>query len=57
MHLTGKRAGAAATEAQVRRLLLTHLPVWNDSVRTVNEARETYQGDLAVAVAGVSYIV
>lgn len=57
VHLTGKRAGAAAAEAQVRRLLLTHLPVWNDSVRTVNEARETYVGDLAVAVAGVSYVV
>jgi ribonuclease BN (tRNA processing enzyme) len=57
VHLTGKRAGAAATEAKVRRLLLTHLPVWNDSVRTVTEARETYSGDLAVAVAGVSYVV
>jgi ribonuclease BN (tRNA processing enzyme) len=57
VHLTGKRAGATATEASVRRLLLTHLPPWNDSVRTVEEARESYSGDLAVAVAGVSYII
>ncbi|MCW2132615.1 MBL fold metallo-hydrolase [Arthrobacter sp. VKM Ac-2550] len=57
IHLTGKRAGAAATKANVSRLLLTHLPVWNDSVRTVEEARETYSGGLAVAVAGVSYVV
>lgn len=57
VHLTGKRAGAAATAAGARRLLLTHLPVWNDANRAVAEARETYSGDLAVAVAGVSYDV
>ncbi|WP_066295435.1 MBL fold metallo-hydrolase [Arthrobacter luteolus] len=57
VHLTGKRAGAAATAAGARRLLLTHLPVWNDVRTAVMEARETYEGDLAVAVAGVSYDV
>lgn len=57
VHLTGKRAGAAATAANARRLLLTHLPVWNDANLSVAEARETYAGDLAVAVAGVSYEV
>ena len=57
VHLTGKRAGAAASAANARRLLLTHLPVWNDANRSVAEARETYAGDLAVAVAGVSYDV
>ena len=57
VHLTGKRAGAAASAADARRLLLTHLPVWNDANTSVAEARETYSGDLAVAVAGVSYDV
>ncbi|WP_461169027.1 MBL fold metallo-hydrolase [Arthrobacter sp. Z1-15] len=57
VHLTGKRAGAAASAANARRLLLTHLPVWNDANASVAEARETYAGDLAVAVAGVSYDV
>ncbi|MCC9196121.1 MBL fold metallo-hydrolase [Arthrobacter sp. zg-Y820] len=57
VHLTGKRAGAAASAAHARRLLLTHLPVWNDANTSVAEARETYAGDLAVAVAGVSYDV
>ena len=57
VHLTGKRAGAAASAANARRLLLTHLPVWNDANASVAEARETYAGDLAVAVAGVSYEV
>jgi ribonuclease BN (tRNA processing enzyme) len=57
VHLTGRRAGAMASAASARRLLLTHLPVWNDAGRTVDEARQSYAGDLAVAVAGVSYQV
>ena len=57
VHLTGLRAGAAATAANARRLLLTHLPVWNDASVSVAEARRSYTGDLAVAVAGVSYDV
>lgn len=57
VHLTGKRAGDVATRASARRLLLTHLPVWNDAAMTVREARESYGGHLAVAVAGVSYSV
>ena len=57
VHLTGLRAGEAASEAGARRLLLTHLPVWNDANLSVQEARRAYAGDLAVAVAGVSYEV
>lgn len=57
VHLTGKRAGEVATTASAKRLLLTHLPVWNDANRAVGEARESYEGSLAVAVAGVSYTV
>ena len=55
VHLTGRRAGRMATEAGARRLLLTHLPVWNDPQRAAAEARETYEGPLAVAVSGLSY--
>lgn len=57
VHLTGKRAGEVAAAASTKRLLLTHLPVWNDANRSVDEARSSYAGDLAVAVAGVSYII
>ncbi|MHA7146127.1 MBL fold metallo-hydrolase [Arthrobacter sp. TmT3-37] len=57
VHLTGKRAGDVATRAAARRLLLTHLPVWNDANLAVSEARQSYDGHLAVAVAGVSYTV
>ena len=57
VHLTGKRAGDVATRASAKRLLLTHLPVWNDANVAVGEARESYDGHLAIAVAGVSYTV
>lgn len=57
IHLTGKRAGEMATAAGVERLLLTHIPVWNDPLVTSQEARTTYNGQLAVAVSGVTYTV
>ena len=57
VHLTGKRAGVMATAADVGRLLLTHIPVWNDPLVTAQEARTTYDGQLAVAVSGVTYTV
>src|SRR5699024_1668066 len=57
VHLTGKRAGEMAAAANVGRLLLTHIPVWNDPLLTSQEARSTYDGQLAVAVSGVTYTV
>ena len=55
VHLTGKRAGQMATEAGARRLLLTHIPVWTDINTVVDEAKEVYDGSIAVAVSGVTY--
>ncbi|GAA4363214.1 MBL fold metallo-hydrolase [Paeniglutamicibacter cryotolerans] len=55
VHLTGKRAGIAATQAGAERLLLTHIPVWTDINTVVNEAKEVYSGGIAVAVSGVTY--
>ncbi|MBG6083615.1 MBL fold metallo-hydrolase [Zhihengliuella flava] len=55
VHLTGKRAGQAATEAGVQRLLLTHIPVWTDINTVVDEAKEVYDGGIAIAVSGVTY--
>ncbi|MGA7206778.1 MAG: MBL fold metallo-hydrolase [Specibacter sp.] len=57
VHLTGKRAGEAATAANVRRLLLTHIPVWTDANTVVTEAKGAYDGDVAAAVAGVHYMI
>lgn len=55
VHLTGKRAGEAARDAGARRLVLTHLPVWNSAAAALAEAREVYDGETAIAAAGVSY--
>ena len=49
LHLTGSQAGAAATAAGVGRLVLTHLPPWNDVEATLAEARSTWSGPLDVA--------
>jgi ribonuclease BN (tRNA processing enzyme) len=57
VHLTGRRAGQMASDAGARRLLLTHLPVWTDPLTASVEAREAFDGDLAVAVSGVTYRV
>jgi ribonuclease BN (tRNA processing enzyme) len=55
LHLTGKQAGAAAAEAGVGRLVLTHIPPWHDPEVCLAEARETYDGPLEVAVTGSTY--
>ncbi|PRZ18937.1 MBL fold metallo-hydrolase [Nesterenkonia sandarakina] len=55
VHLNGHRAGVMARSAGVGRLLLTHIPVWTSQRVLLAKAREQYAGDLAVAVAGVTY--
>ncbi|MDR0482961.1 MAG: MBL fold metallo-hydrolase [Cellulomonadaceae bacterium] len=55
VHLTGKRAGRVAAEAQAKSLLLTHIPVWNDPAVTLAEASETYTGPTALAVPDGEY--
>ncbi|MTV27100.1 MBL fold metallo-hydrolase [Nitriliruptoraceae bacterium ZYF776] len=49
MHLTARQAGQLATEAEVRRLVLTHVLGSLDRSRSLAEARETFAGDLALA--------
>lgn len=52
IHLTGRRAGQAAAQAGARRLLLTHLPVWNDPQVVLAEARGAFTGPVSVAGSG-----
>jgi len=52
VHLTALRAGAVAERAGAARLILTHLPTWNDPAVALAEARQTYRGPVAIAAAG-----
>ena len=52
IHLTGRRAGEVATEAGARRLVLTHLPAWNDKQAARDEAAAVYAGPVDLAATG-----
>jgi ribonuclease BN (tRNA processing enzyme) len=56
VHLSGRRAGEAAlTAGGVGRLLLTHIPPWNDVEVCRAQAAEVWHGPLDVAVPGKTY--
>lgn len=55
IHLTGRRAGAVAQDAGARRLMLTHLPIWNDPVLAVEEALGVYDGPVHVVEGDRTY--
>jgi len=51
-HLTGRQAGEHAAAAGVRQLMLTHILPWGDPTRAVAEAREAFDGPVALARPG-----
>lgn len=53
IHLTGRRAGQAADVGRSARLLLTHLPSWNDPQVAVAEATAVYDGPVGLAHPGM----
>ncbi|TWP33322.1 MBL fold metallo-hydrolase [Leekyejoonella antrihumi] len=56
IHLSGRRAAQAAVDAGgVRRLMLTHIPPWNDVQVSVDEAKAVWPGEVEVAAAGMTY--
>lgn len=55
VHLTGHRAGQAAATGRSRRLVLTHLPAWNDPEVTLAEARVAYAGPIDLARPGTVF--
>jgi ribonuclease BN (tRNA processing enzyme) len=55
IHLTGRRAGEAATQAAARSLVLTHLPPWTDAEVVRAEAAEAYGGPTELAVPGATW--
>jgi ribonuclease BN (tRNA processing enzyme) len=54
VHLTGRRAGAAAARGGSRRLLLTHLVAWNDPAASLAEATAAYAGPVDLARPGLT---
>jgi ribonuclease BN (tRNA processing enzyme) len=57
IHLTGREAGAHATEAGAKRLLLTHLMPFHDPQAMLAEAKETYDGHIDLVSPGAVYSV
>lgn len=56
VHLSGRRAGeAVAAAGGVERLVLTHLPPWNDAEVCVEQARAAWDGPLDVARPGAVF--
>jgi ribonuclease BN (tRNA processing enzyme) len=58
VHLSARRAAEAVAGAGgVQRLVLTHLPPWNDPADCLAQARAVWDGPLEVARPGSSYDV
>ena len=53
IHLTGLRAGRVAERGGVARLVLTHVPSWNEPGVAAREAAEVYDGPILTARPGL----
>src|SRR5699024_12043017 len=52
-HMTSHEVAQIATEAQVKALILTHLPHYGDHTQLVNEAASFYSGKIQLAQEGL----
>jgi ribonuclease BN (tRNA processing enzyme) len=57
VHLTGERAGQAAAKARAKRVVITHLPPWNEPEAAVAAVRTEYDGPVHVARSRDSYVI
>lgn len=56
IHMSGSRAARAVAEASgVRRLILTHLPSWNDPVTCHDQAAAVWDGPIEICRPGATY--
>nr|NLD40339.1 MBL fold metallo-hydrolase [Actinomycetales bacterium] len=55
IHLTGSRAGQAAADARVGRLVLTHIQPWTDPADVAEPAADAFSGPVEVARAGATW--
>jgi len=53
LHLTATQAGEHAQRAGVGELVLTHMVAWNDPLRSVADARDSFGGTVTTAEAGL----
>jgi len=57
IHLNGREAAEHAARAGAERLVLTHIPPWNDPERTLSEATGVFEGPIEIARPGAVYNV
>ena len=58
IHLSGSRAAQAALDAGgVRRLMLTHIPAWNDPELCRAQAAAVWPGEVELAVPDTTYAI
>lgn len=57
LHLTGSEAAQMAVNAEVPRLLLTHIPPWNDRSEVERDAKSVWDGPVELVNAGDVYEV
>ncbi len=55
LHLTGRQAGEHAAQAEVGRLLVTHVPPWHSREVAVAEAASAFDGPVEAVQPGAAY--
>ncbi len=55
LHLSGRQAGEIARDAEVGRLVITHVPPWHDPQVAGDEAASVFDGTIELATPGSSY--
>ncbi|BBZ32466.1 cyclic nucleotide-degrading phosphodiesterase [Mycolicibacterium confluentis] len=57
VHLSGAEAGQIAAKANVRELLLTHIPPWTSREDVISEAKAEFDGPVRAVVCGETFEV
>ena len=57
VHMTAERTGQLAAQAGARALVATHIQPWSARGDVWDEVRRNWEGPLALASAGTTYII